>query len=192
MASTPANYLNKFQFVDMKQQNRFILSIDVEDNISLPAYYVRVSGLPSIDNNPVTVDTINSEYKIKGKSRWQNISVTLYDPIANEDGVSNGANAAWTWINSFHHKSSVDKDGFMDDYKRDIVLQYITPLGEPADSWKMHGAFCANVNWGDMDVSSDDLVLIELDISYDWAEYTYVPAPKAGIIQPPGKGRVIA
>jgi hypothetical protein len=177
MASEPANYLNKFLFVDMKQQNRFILEID-----DIPAYFVRVSGLPNIDNNPVVVDTINSEYKIKGKSRWQNISITLYDPIAGEDGQgTNGADKVWTWLNEYHHRSNADKDGFMDDYKRDLTLFYITPTGEKADEWKLHGAFCASINWGDVDVSSDDLINIEIDLSYDWAEYKYKPGAGAGI-----------
>lgn len=171
MSSKPANYINGFQFVDMKQQNRFVMKISNGTSETIPAYYVRVSGLPNIDNNPVTVDTINSEYKIKGKSRWQNISITLYDPILGEDGSKNGASVTWDWLNNYHHKSESDKDGFMDDYKRDIVLEYVDPKGVTNDSWVLHGAFCSSINWGDVDVSSDDLIFIEIDLSYDWAEY---------------------
>lgn len=178
-----ANYLNRFKFVDMKQQNRFVMEIAPgphDTQLTIPAYYVRVSGLPNIDNNPVTVDTINSEYKIKGKSRWQNISITLYDPISNDgNDTLSGAKVVWEWLNLYHHDSANDQDGFMDQYKRDIRLIYITPEGEEADQWKLHGAFCASINWGDVDVSSDDLILIELDLSYDWAEYYYKAAPRA-------------
>jgi len=184
MASSAANYLNRFKFVDMKQQNRFVFSVD-----DIPAYYVRVSGLPNIDNNPVTVDTINSEYKMKGKSRWQNISITLYDPISGEDeGVQNGAERAWTWLNTYHHNSKTDQDGFMDSYKRDVTLQYISPEGAIGDYWKLHGAFCASINWGDVDVSSDDLITIELDLSYDWAEYFPKVTPGAAVITTPQVG----
>ena len=167
MASTPAKYLNDFQFVDMKQQNRFIFEVD-----DITPYYVRASSLPNVDNNPVAVDTINSEYFLKGKSRWQTISLTIYDPVyAMPGGTPNGAAQLHTWLNEFHHNSSTDVDQLMQTYKRDARLTYVYPMGTPGDNWILHGCFCSSINWGDMDVTSDDLVLLEVEIRYDWAEY---------------------
>lgn len=152
-------YQNNFQFVDMKQKNRFILEID-----GLKSYHVRTSDLPELDQNPVTVDTINAEYKIKGKSRWQPISVTLYDPIQDS-----AAQKVHDWIKK-HHTSDSNIDGYMNDYKKDVDLKYVDPKGAPIEGFKLHGAFWASVKFGDVDVSSDDLVLIEGTLSYDWAE----------------------
>lgn len=152
-------YKNNFQFVDMRQQNRFIMIVD-----GLMSWHIRTSDLPNLENNPVVVDTINAEYKIKGKSRWQDISVTLYDPI----DIS-AAKMVHDWIKK-HHNSDSNDDGRMSDYKKDITLMYVDPKGAPVEAWKLHGAFFASVNWGSVDVSSDDLLIIEGTISYDWAE----------------------
>lgn len=169
MASEPANYRNGFQFVDMKQQNRFIMSIpDFFPDGAAGSWLIKTTDLPSIENNPVVVDTINSEYKIKGKSRWQDISVSFYDPIRDLTGV----NQAYTWQNFSHHISRQDVDFYMQTYKRDISLKYVAPDGStPQGEWTLHGGFFANINWGSLDVSSDDLVMIEATISYDWAEF---------------------
>lgn len=177
MALNPATYQNGFQFVDMKQQNRFIMTI--QDHYSQgsggSSYLIRTTDLPSVENNPVTVDTINAEYKIKGKSRWQDISVTFYDPIKTSPGKSGmtGAQNAHFWMDIEHHNSQFNVDQFMDRYKKKITLKYLEPTGkESGEEWRLYGAFFASVNWGSVDVSSDDLVLIEATISYDWAVLT--------------------
>ena len=174
MATPFAQYQNNFQFVDMKQQNRFIMTIpDYYEDGEAGSFLIRASDLPSLENNPVTVDTINAEYKIKGKSRWQDISVTFYDPILGGESAASfsGAGKAHDWIKYDHHNSSRNIDGYMQRYKRKITLKYIGPDGIPTlDYWDLYGAFFASTNWGSVDVSSDDLVLIEATISYDWAE----------------------
>lgn len=156
-----AIYLNDFQLVDMKQQNRFVFRMSPAN---IASWHVKATSLPQIENNPITIDTPNSEYKIKGKSRWQDITISLYDPI-----VKSAAKEVHDWILS-HHESSNDKDHYMDRYKREITIQYIDPAGEDIEAWKLHGAFVASANWGDLDVSSDDLVSLELTLTYDWAE----------------------
>lgn len=167
MATTPASYNNGFQLADMKQQNRFIMRLT---GTPIQSWFVRTSDLPSVENNPVVVDTINSDYKIKGKSRWQDISVTFYDPVGNT--TSTGVNTAYIWEDRDHHTSEFDTDYYLQTYKNDIDLIYVAPDGSTEmGKWTLHGAFFANVNWGSVDVSSDDLVLIEATISYDWAKY---------------------
>lgn len=163
MATQPARYNNDFQFVDMKQQNRFIL----RGAGDITPYLIRASNLPNVDNNPVVVDTINSEYKIKGKSRWQDISITFYDPISTV--AQSGADSVHNWLLR-HHTSDTNVDGYMQDYKYDIQLHYVQPNGlETGEYWEIHGAFFASVDFGAMDLSGDDLVLIEGNLSYDWA-----------------------
>lgn len=193
MAGTTAKYLGNFQYSNMKQQNRFIMFIGV-----IPAFFVRTTSLPSIENNPVTVDTINSDYKIKGKSRWQPINVTLYDPIFFQTGrgkdftkdlksIGSGAAAAYYWLNAYHHTSARDRDYEMDRYKQTVTISYLDPTGAISlsaivqDKWVLHGAFCSSINWGELDVSSDDLVLIDIEITYDWAEFIPPIPPELAI-----------
>jgi hypothetical protein len=162
-------YQNNFQFVDMKQQNRFIMNIQTYYEQNVDSYLIKTTDLPSVENNPVVVDTINAEYKIKGKSRWQDISVTFYDPL--ETLTLSGAQVAHDWMSIDHHDSVNNVDQYMSTYKKKITLYYVDPTGATGAFWELNGAFFANINWGSLDVSSDDLVAIDATISYDWAEY---------------------
>jgi hypothetical protein len=168
-----AIYNNGFQPVDMKQQNRFIMVIPTYYDNGAQSYLIRTTDLPNVENNPVTVDTINSEYKIKGKSRWQDISVSFYDPIFASPHLNGdtGAGAAWRWLSGDHHEPFTKTDQYMQEYKKRIRLYYVEPSGlKSTEYWEINGAFFASVNWGSVDVSSDDLVLIEATLSYDWAQ----------------------
>jgi hypothetical protein len=65
-----------FKAFEPKVQNRFYMYID-----GIPAYLIKTAGRPQINNNPVTLDHINLKRKIKGKSEWQDIEISLYDAI---------------------------------------------------------------------------------------------------------------
>jgi len=165
-----------FKYFNPKQQMRYVLYIN-DRGMDIPTYMVKTADRPSIDQNPVTVDYINTEFKVKGKSRWQDISVTLYDPIE-----VNGAKLLHDWISLFHHNSGLNQkpgrapglltpgeDGFIHEYKRTLTFQALTPHGDIADTFQLFGAFVADAKWGNMDLSSDDLNMLDLTITYDYA-----------------------
>jgi len=138
---------------------RFLLSID-----GIPAYLMKASSMPNLDNGEIVIDYINTDFKVKGKSRWQDITVTLYDPVD-----PSGATAVHDWI-KIHHDSESGEDGFaFDEYKKDITIEALDPHGSPVETWDIKGAFIGASNWGDMDWSTDEAKTIELTIKYDYA-----------------------
>ena len=56
-----------------KMANRFIMYIE-----GIPAYLIKAASRPSIDQGEVILDHINVERKLKGKSRWQDISSDIW------------------------------------------------------------------------------------------------------------------
>lgn len=138
---------------------RYILTID-----GIPAYTCKSAGMPKLDNGEIVIDYINTDFKVKGKSRWQDITVTLYDPCA-----PSAAKAVHDWIKK-HHDSESGQDGFaFSEYKKDICLQALDPHGSPVEEWTLYGAFVGPVDWGEMDWSTDEAKTIELTIHYDYA-----------------------
>lgn len=130
----------------------------------LTAYTCKASNTPSIDNGEIVVDYINVDFKVKGKSRWQDITVTLYDPV-----TPSAAAEVHDWIKA-HHNSSTGIDGFaFQEYKKDITLMILDPHGSPVEVWDIKGAFINSAKWGDMDWASDEAKMIELNLKYDWA-----------------------
>ena len=141
-----------------KYTNRFIMYMG-----DIPTYIIKAAARPSLTNGEVILDHINVERKLKGKTRWQDISITLYDPI-----VPSGAQSVMVWVR-LHHESVTGRDGYSTQYKKDVRFNSLSPTGEIIEEWLLKGAFIADSNFGTMDWSTEESVQIELTLKYDYA-----------------------
>lgn len=145
-----------------KMKNRFIVEID-----GIPSYLVKVANRPTIQFETVVLDHINIKRKLKGKGDWQDLSMTLYDPI-----VPSGAQAVMDWIR-LSHESITGRDGYAAFYKKNITFYALGPVGDKVEQWTLKGAFISSANFGELDWSGNDPLSIELTISYDYAVLEY-------------------
>jgi hypothetical protein len=138
---------------------RFMLFI-----AGIPHYLCKTATMPSIENGEIAIDYINTDFYVKGKSRWNTIDVTLYDPVS-----PSAAALVHDWLLD-HHNSSTGIDGYaFTGYKKDLLLQALDPETAPVESWTLYGAFATSVSWGDMDWTAEDAKEISLTLRYDYA-----------------------
>ena len=154
-------YTDAFNW-EPKYQNRFVLEID-----DIPAYLIKASSKPQLENGEIVLDHINIQRKVKGKSKWQNITISLYDPI-----VPSAAQSVIEWVR-LHHESATGRDGYSDIYKKNIKLKGLSGPGEVIEEWTLEGAFIQSCNWGSYDWSAEEVVTIEMTLSYDYAFLHY-------------------
>jgi len=145
-----------------KLQNRFIFYID-----GIPAYLIKNADRPKYTSNTVVLDHINVKRKVKGKSDWNNISVTLYDPV-----TPSGAQAVMEWVR-LHHESVTGRDGYSDFYKKDIRFNTLGPVGDVVEEWICKGAIVESAEFGSGDWTSDTPMDISLTIAMDYAILNY-------------------
>jgi hypothetical protein len=141
-----------------KLANRFIMEID-----GIPSYMIKTANRPKLESEVVELDHINVKRKIKGKSNWTDITITLYDPV-----VPSGAQSVMEWIRT-SHESITGRDGYADFYKKNIDFYMLGPVGDKVEQWKLVGAWISSAEFGDVDWSSNDPVMITLTITYDYA-----------------------
>ena len=141
-----------------KVANRFIMYIE-----GIPAYIVKASSRQSIDQGELILDHINVERKLKGKSRWQDITVTLYDPV-----VPSGAQAVMEWVR-LHHESVTGRDGYSDFYKKEVTINVLGPVGDVVEEWILKGTWIQSATFGDLDFATDEPVEITCTLRYDYA-----------------------
>lgn len=141
-----------------KMKNRFIMEI-----AGIPAYLIKTANRPSIQFEKVTLDHINVKRQLKGKGEWQDIEITLYDPI-----VPSGAQAVMEWVR-LSHESLTGRDGYADFYKKDIDIYMLGPVGDKIEQWKIKGAFILNATFNDLDWASNDPSDITLTLAMDYA-----------------------
>jgi len=142
-----------------KQANRFILYMD-----GMPSYLIKQVSAVTLQQGVVTLNHINVERKVKGKSMWQNVTMTLFDPI-----TPSGAQATMEWVR-LHHESVTGRDGYSDFYKKDLTINVLGPVGDIVSEWILKGAFIVNTNFGEYNWdTADTAVNISLEVAIDYA-----------------------
>jgi hypothetical protein len=103
-----------FRAFEPKVQNRFIMYMD-----NIPSFMVKTVSAPSFEDGEVVLDHINSYRKIRGKRMWNDMDMTLYDPI-----TPSGAQAVMEWAR-LSYESVTGSAGYSDFYKKDLTLNVL-------------------------------------------------------------------
>jgi hypothetical protein len=131
------------QKFEPKRKNRWVLMIE-----GIDAYIVKSASRPSMTTNLVEIPFINATRYLAGKTTFEEMAVTLHDPIA-----PSGAQQVMEWVRSCYESVS-GRAGYADFYKRDIQLKMLDPIGTVVELWDIKGAFITSAQFGE--VTYDD------------------------------------
>ena len=147
-----------FTAFEPKQANRFILYAD-----GIPTWMIKGVSAVNLTQGEVVLNHINVLRKVKGKSVWGDLTMTLVDPI-----TPSGAQAVMEWVR-LHHESVTGRDGYSDFYKKDLVIDILGPVGDVVSEWIIKGAFIKEANFGDYNWdTADTAVNISMTVGMDY------------------------
>jgi hypothetical protein len=127
-----------FTAFEPKQPNRFIMYMD-----GFPSYIVKGVSAVTLNQGKVPLNHINVQRYVKGKTVWNPITFTLFDPI-----TPSGAQATMEWVR-LHHESVTGRDGYSDFYKKDLTFNVLGPVGDVVSEWIVKGAMIESAGFGD-------------------------------------------
>jgi hypothetical protein len=147
-----------FTAFEPKQKNRFIMYVD-----GVPSYMIKEVGEIKIEQGEVTLNHINVQRKVKGKSKWADVSMALYDPI-----TPSGAQAVMEWVR-LHHESVTGRDGYSDFYKKDVTINVLGPVGDVVSEWILKGSYIKDATFDGYDWSDEGTAQgISLTLAMDY------------------------
>ena len=117
-----------FTAFEPKQQNRFLMLVD-----GVPSYFIKGVGAISLTQGEVVLNHINVYRKVKGKTTWGDVQLTLHDPVS-----PSGTQTIMEWVR-LHHESVTGRDGYSDFYKKDVTLNILGPVGDIVSEWVLKG-----------------------------------------------------
>ncbi len=133
-----------FSTYEPKVQNRFVMAIQ-----GIPAYIINKVTAVGFEQGEILLNHINVYRKLRGKTKWNDVTVSLYDPI-----TPSGAQAVMEWMR-LHHESVTGRDGYSDFYKKNVSIQVLGPVGDIISEWVLMGAFIKSANFGDYDYAAE-------------------------------------
>ena len=145
---------NKFE---PKRQFRWVFAIE-----GIDAFLMKTAARPQMAIATKEIPFINAKRYIAGRLTFQNMSITLHDPIA-----PSGAQQVMEWVRT-HYESVSGRAGYADFYKRDIQLKLLDPIGTVVELWDIKGAFIENANFNTLIYDNDtEPVELSLTLRYD-------------------------
>jgi hypothetical protein len=122
---------------------------------------------PSLTHDEITIDAYNSRAYVAGKHTWEPITITLRDDINNN---VNRHVAAQLQKQLNHGLQSAPATA--SQYKFGILVEQLDGA-QPAtviETWSMNGCFVQNVNYGENNYATSDVMNITLQIRFDAAD----------------------
>jgi hypothetical protein len=152
-----------FTAFEPKVANRFIMYVD-----GIPSYTIKQIAAVSVDMGEIVLNHINVYRKIKGKAKWGDMQMTLFDPI-----TPSGAQAVMEWVR-LHHESVTGRDGYSDFYKKDITINVLGPVGDVVSEWIIKGAFIKSANFGEYNWDTEAAAInLQVTLGMDYCILNY-------------------
>ena len=140
-----------------KQQNRFIMYMD-----GFPSYIVKAVGAINVTQGALELNHINIQRFVKGKTKWNTIQFTLFDPI-----TPSGAQSVMEWVR-LHHESVTGRDGYSDFYKKDLTFNVLGPVGDIVSEWIIKGALITDSSFSEYNWDTEGIVNLTMTVQPDY------------------------
>lgn len=142
------------------RKNRFLLRFP--SDLGIQEWWVSNAARPNISMTETEIPFLNTSTWVVGRYLWEQINVTLRDPIG-----PSASQAVMEWIR-LASESSTGRQGYAVSYKRDLVLEMLDPTGTAVSQWIIKNAMPVSVNFGDLAYDDDGLATIEMTIRPDY------------------------
>jgi hypothetical protein len=131
-------------------------------------YWVKSVDKPSYEVNTNEYLLTNHKFKYPGVLTWNDITITMVDPGAIVSKIDNYLIKSGYSTPKKDTDSGIEKNGY-DGEGGVLQIQQLGSTGEPIEDWHLYGAFIKSANYGSLEYSSDELVEVQMVISYDYA-----------------------
>ena len=134
-------------------------------------WYAKTVNKPSFQIAEAEHKYLNHTFYYPGSVTWQDISVTLVDPVDPDmtatlsDIVEASGYSPPTTANSLGTMSKAKSAGALGS----VIITQIDAEGAPLETWTLWNAWIKEVKYGDLEYGGDDLVEMTVTLKYDWA-----------------------
>lgn len=147
------------------KKNRWLMRFPAD--LGIQEWWLQKAARPSIQQKDVEIPFLNTSTWVLGRYTWDSINVTLRDPIG-----PSASQAIMEWVR-LHSESVTGRQGYAAGYKRDVELEMLDPTGVVVSKWILKNVMLTNVNFSELDYSTDDLATIDVTLRFDYAVLAY-------------------
>ena len=153
---------------DPKRRFRFTVGIG-----NIPVWTIKTAAKPRAAVSVVEHQFINHTFKYPGRVTWENIQITLVDPVTPDLAktfIDKLRGSGYDYPTTSNVRGSLSKKRSVESLGS-IRLSQIDSDGNPIVVWDLHSPFLTSIDFGgNLDYTADEMNEITVEIAYDWAE----------------------
>jgi len=160
--------------IEPKRQFKFILTLG-----EIPAWVVTQAGRPTPRfEGKVEHQFLGHKFKFPGKLDWQDVNVTLVEPIDPDvsglvlDVVKQaGYNPPSTWTaDNEGWRNTLSKEKFVNGNLGNIAIKVLDSEGNVVEKWTLYNPFVNGLAYSELQYSGQAINTVRLTFSYDYAD----------------------
>jgi hypothetical protein len=163
--------IGRLGFNNVIFKRKFRWTFEVEEvcgGKTLPKDFVKLAARPNLSIEEQEINYLHAKTWIPGKGAWETITVTYYDV------ATNTIKPLYDWIASvyeFPDPIRLRMGSSRANYAGRARLTLYDGCGNPLEEWVLRDVWPTAVNWGELDFSSSEEVVIELTLRYSDVSY---------------------
>ena len=152
---------------DPKRRFRFTLNIG-----SIPVWTIKTATKPKVNIGVVEHQYINHTFKYPGRVTWDNITVTLVDPVDPDLAKTfyrKLQQAGWKAPDKPTNLGTISKSG-AHAALQGMTISQLDGDGNQIETWSLKNPWLVSIDFGgNLDYAAEEMNEITLEIAYDWA-----------------------
>ena len=134
-------------------------------------WYAKTVNKPSFQIAEAEHKYLNHTFYYPGSVTWQDISVTLVDPVSPDmaatlsDIVVQSGYSPPTTADALGSMSKAKSAGALGS----VIITQIDADGKPLETWTLWNAWIKEVKYGDLEYGGDYFTEMTVTLKYDWA-----------------------
>lgn len=135
------------------------------------------SARPSYSFKENSVQHVNEEIFFPTKTEWKPITLVLYDTAKNKHPVVDWVSMVYNigpaqgGLEQHNWVPAIKKEPAGKGFKKEARLDLYDGCGKLIEQWNFEGAWPQQVEFGDLDMSSNEIVLVTITLRYDRASW---------------------
>lgn len=160
--NTARRYKHNTNLGDIRRENNFIVTIaDITDDGNSLDLIIVEAFLPKVSLNVIDLKRGNDTIKFAGSATWTGGTLTIDDVLSR-----NELDKLIEWF-KLTYDPATGAIGYSSDYKKTgYVTEYFAD-GKEGRKWALNGLWISELDFGNLDASSDNLKQISATIQID-------------------------
>lgn len=160
--------------LEPKRAFKFKVVFGSEAKNDVQHWMVKSIDIPKFEVGEAVHSYLNYEYYYPGKVAWQDITMTLVDPIDPDAAralVEKLTAGGYNPPENAEELQTVSKKRMTEALGSKFSIIQLSAEGKEVARWELHNPWIKNVDFGSHGYESEDLIEISLTLKYDYANY---------------------